>query len=401
MNNFKFMQKEIAAWQKEGLVSAELASTLSSRYENEQKGAFYFVARIISVIFLFISIILLIAHNWDEMSRLVRFAMVLAVFSVVQAVGLFYLYKSEIWRARVWLFLASLLFGAGIVLVAQIFNLGEHMSDGVLVWALAPLAFGAVFGWSEQLVLALVLGGVYLGMERFMYEASSLLYLAFGAVAMFWYFRARNGVVGVFLAIFMHFVLVLYFNEFILNYAFMTYILCCILMYLLFLGSPISYLSVIFGILATQAKWIFAYNPGYYITDLSGLLLQTFGGFNAILLLSCVGLAVFKKQWLALACALWICVLNIINLGIITNDIIDIGDAKVLLATRAINFLISVLIGVKAIKTGGKLNVLLGGLLIALLAISEYVQIKSGYLGTSLMFLAVAVVILALNRRGK
>ncbi|BCX80124.1 DUF2157 domain-containing protein [Campylobacter sp. 19-13652] len=389
MNNFKFMQNQIKIWQNEGLIDENLAAKLKSRYESPSR--LYLAVRIIASLFAFGAALLFIAHNWDEMALLARFGVVLAVLAGVQGVGLFCLRREQILLARAWLFLANLLFGAALTLVAQIFNLGEHMSDGVLVWAVAPLAFGAIFGWTEQVALSLVLAGVYMGMEFMIYDSFSPAWSVFLAVGAFWYFKGRSGWLGAFVGAFLNFIFALYsyhtFGD--LTQATLLYLAASLFLALVFYGSAIGQVSAIVGTFVAFLWQFFASFDNYALFNNVGK--EPF--WWAILLVLCaasVAIALKKRRWILGASALYLLALGF-------------GASRWLspLAIGGINILLFVLIGLKAIMTKGKLNIYLGAKLILAVAVSEYLTLRYGYLGTSLIFLAVAGAVLVLFRRAK
>jgi uncharacterized membrane protein len=62
--------------------------------------------------------------------------------------------------------LGTMLFGAGIFLVAQMYHIDEHFPNGLLMWALGALLLGLAMPSIPQSVLAAVLLTIWCGIER-------------------------------------------------------------------------------------------------------------------------------------------------------------------------------------------------------------------------------------------
>jgi uncharacterized membrane protein len=66
------------------------------------------------------------------------------------------------------IFLGSLLYGAGIWLIAQIYNIKEHYPNGILLWIIGVLPMAYMISSESILSLTLLLSTLWLGLE-FMY----------------------------------------------------------------------------------------------------------------------------------------------------------------------------------------------------------------------------------------
>jgi uncharacterized membrane protein len=144
--------KEIDEWLKDGLISGEQARVLSSRYSlarmASEKSA---MAKIITVLSIFgavlvgVGVILFFAANWRGIPAGWKLSLILlsifSAYSIGYALGFGRGKYPKIARALI--FLGSLLFGAGIYLVAQIYHFPANYPGGVLFWALGilPVAY--------------------------------------------------------------------------------------------------------------------------------------------------------------------------------------------------------------------------------------------------------------------
>lgn len=143
------LAKEISTWVDKELISADQAESICRLYGieyNSIQGSSTGYRVLISLGYLFIglSVITLLGANWDEIPRGLRMAGLLAITIGTHCLALkLYLKKKE--SAATGLFmLGNIFYGASIILVAQIYHLGEHMPDGVFRWALGSLSFGVL-----------------------------------------------------------------------------------------------------------------------------------------------------------------------------------------------------------------------------------------------------------------
>ncbi len=85
-----------------------------------------------------------VAANWQGMSAVARVAVILLSLLVVSSAG-FYLreYRGYRWTGESVLLLGSIVFGAGVFLAAQIFNIRPNWPDGFIIWMLGTIAMAA------------------------------------------------------------------------------------------------------------------------------------------------------------------------------------------------------------------------------------------------------------------
>lgn len=140
------LAQEAAEWVEEGLISEPQAEQICRRYDVDYHRAKnrsfgYNVLVGLGYLFIGLAIITLLGANWDEIPRALRMAGLLALTVTTQVLAL-RRYCGGDRSGGVGLFLlGNLFFGAAIILIAQIYHLGEHMPDGVFWWALGCLPF--------------------------------------------------------------------------------------------------------------------------------------------------------------------------------------------------------------------------------------------------------------------
>ena len=163
-----FLADELAKWREDGLISDEAARKIAARYDIDLSGANErrsFILKLVAYLFLALSLFTLVGANWEELPRAVRLIIVLGILAAVNFSGVWAQKNGKETQATTLFFLGNFCYGAAIVLVAQIYHLGEHMPDGVLLWAVGALALGLATRKSIITLQALILGLVWFLME--------------------------------------------------------------------------------------------------------------------------------------------------------------------------------------------------------------------------------------------
>lgn len=142
-----WLQGELAGWVKEGVIDSEAAERLRQRYASVEPAASraqrwaLILFGILGAVLIGGGIILLLAHNWDEMSRPVRVIVSYTPLVIAQALTFWVLWsgrESRAWRESLGALLA-LLVGACIALISQTYNMGGQFADFMLAWTLLSL----------------------------------------------------------------------------------------------------------------------------------------------------------------------------------------------------------------------------------------------------------------------
>ena len=185
-----FLADELVKWREDGLISDEAARKIAARYDIDLSGANErrsFILKLVAYLFLALSLFTLVGANWEELPRAVRLIIVLGILAAVNFSGVLAQKNDKETQATTLFFLGNFCYGAAIVLVAQIYHLGEHMPDGVLLWAVGALALGLATRKSIITLQALILGLVWFLME-FEFSGISHRFLLFivASAAVLW-----------------------------------------------------------------------------------------------------------------------------------------------------------------------------------------------------------------------
>lgn len=157
--------REAAEWVDEQLITQAQAENICSRYDvdyHQVKNHSFAYNVLIGLGYLFIglALITLLGANWDELPRELRMFGLIAITIGTQSLSLRQYLKGNLASATNGFLLGNMFYGAAIILIAQIYHLGEHMPDGIFWWALGCIPF-AILTTSriltvQSMVLALI-----------------------------------------------------------------------------------------------------------------------------------------------------------------------------------------------------------------------------------------------------
>ena len=186
------LSRESEAWVAEGIVSAEQAAAIRSRYADareERRGSATTALAVIGAIAVGFGVIGFVAANWEEMSHGVRLALLTAVVAGAYAAG-FHLRDRTGSRPRVGealYLLGVLLFGASLFLVGQMYNVQAHDPFALLLWAGGATATALVVRSRAIAAAAVLIFTSWVGFEfGLALDDGDYSFAAFPVVAVFY-----------------------------------------------------------------------------------------------------------------------------------------------------------------------------------------------------------------------
>ena len=202
---WKKLKKESPKWIEANIIDIEQQQAILGRYAPHKADIPRSLPAImigLAIILLSVGIIMFYAANWRRMPPALKLSQVTLLMLVMY--GLCYYF--EVLRpgaqrlGRAFLFLGMVSYGAGIVLVAQIFHISAHPTNGVLAWCLGVLAMSWVMQdrWGYYLTALLAL--VWHLWEYFEYGNPNYLFILFPCVLGYLFYR-KHEAVGVLFAI--------------------------------------------------------------------------------------------------------------------------------------------------------------------------------------------------------
>jgi len=136
--------KELEELTNANIISQETAGKITGFYENKKSYSYnklFIIFGILGAILVGLGIILIIAHNWDELSRQIKTTFALAPMVIGQIIAVYVIlkkYKSTAWTESSSIFLFFTV-GACISLISQIYNMPGELSSFILLWMLLIL----------------------------------------------------------------------------------------------------------------------------------------------------------------------------------------------------------------------------------------------------------------------
>ncbi len=211
MRNKPFIKKlksEIRRWRDLGIIDDSTAEKISGLYGGaggDVTDTHAVSRRIPSILIGFavtllgLGIILFYAANWKAMHPWVKLGHVFFMIILVNGLAYYFLSAGKsLLMGRGMLVLGMVLFGAGIMLVAQIFHISSHPTNGVLTWAIGVMAMSRIMKERFGYYLALLLVFIWNFWEVSVYENPNYLLIVFTGLLIFFLYEIeeRKGLVA-------------------------------------------------------------------------------------------------------------------------------------------------------------------------------------------------------------
>ena len=191
-----WIQSEIGSWVSEGLIDQSTGQLLRSRYADSSKGWGFSLITAIGAIIFGLGVILFFAYNWQSLPKFARLAMILFALAAFHLLGWYVRNKNPQQHnlSEGFHLIGTMMFGAGIYLIAQIYHIDEHYPTAFLVWGAGALLFAWVLPSIIQGLFATVLFAAWGASEVFDFYQMHLPAIAlvlFGVLPLAWHLRSR------------------------------------------------------------------------------------------------------------------------------------------------------------------------------------------------------------------
>lgn len=194
--HIRWLQQEVAHWRAEGLVDDALAQRILARYPAAtERGWGRIIFSAIGAVLIGCGVILFFAYNWQDIPQAAKLALVFGAIAAAHGGAMALAGRADARRALIESLhaLGTMLFGAGIWLVAQIYHIDEHYPNAFLIWSLGALALAWALPSLVQALLALLLIVIWAGVELFDFRApmhAAPLLVALGVLPLAWWRRS-------------------------------------------------------------------------------------------------------------------------------------------------------------------------------------------------------------------
>jgi len=217
-----WLHEQVKKWVGDGLLEQAAADAITERYPVANAGGWLkFTITALGAVVFGLGVILAFAYNWAAMPKALKLVLIFAGLGLSHGIALFLgrhavvnvstgpehgnSRVSMLFRFRSFLnhqmpnaiegfhLLGSMLFGAGIFLIAQIYHLDEHYPTAFLLWGLGALALAWLMPSNFQALLALVALSIWGGSKQYDYGLAywlSPLMIFAGIVVFSWLRRS-------------------------------------------------------------------------------------------------------------------------------------------------------------------------------------------------------------------
>jgi uncharacterized membrane protein len=160
------LEADLARWQAEGLLPPKSADAIRATLRPVPEGiTIATVVGIVGGLLIAAAFLAFIAANWTAIARPLRFAILLAGIAGAYGTAALFDRVERDHLADLSVGVGSIIFGAAIALVGQMYHLGDDFAGGLLLWAAGALAAAALTGSHSALAVALAAACVWSGMR--------------------------------------------------------------------------------------------------------------------------------------------------------------------------------------------------------------------------------------------
>ncbi|MDH7447842.1 DUF2157 domain-containing protein [Aquimarina sp. 2201CG14-23] len=194
--------KELKELVRDEVISSEIADCIYQYYDKKKTlkpNRLFTIFGIFGALLVGSGIILMLAHNWDNFSRITKTVLAFVPLIIGQCVAGFSILKnkSNTWKEASGTFLFFAV-GASISLVSQIYNISGDLGSFLRTWILLCLPLLYVLR-SHAVALLLVLSSTYyateVGLWNFRNNSTPWLYLGFiAAIIPHYWIQLRNAI---------------------------------------------------------------------------------------------------------------------------------------------------------------------------------------------------------------
>lgn len=187
----KKTRRKLDGWVAAGLISPDQVEAIEIHERRTDADASWgmLIFAGFGAVVLGLGVILLFAYNWEKMHKFVKLGIVFGSLAAAHGAGLWLrLAKRPLGAVEAAHVLGTMLFGAGIWLVAQIYHISAHYPNAFLVWGLGATLLAWALPSTPQGILGAALLCVWTCAEAMSFDAylpyaSVLILIVFGGLA--------------------------------------------------------------------------------------------------------------------------------------------------------------------------------------------------------------------------
>ena len=202
MKLIRLLKRELASaalcWVKRDLISQDQANRILALYEaqlpaGDQSTRGYNILMTFAALCVGLAFIVLVSANWEEIPRALRMVGLIALTVLANWMGIRAFSQERNDAGVRWFFLGAILYGTSIMLIAQIYHLGEHYPDGIYWWAVGVLPLAILTRSIVLMLLVQLLSAVWFFIE-INFEVMPWSFLVFVGLALYFVYSLRTSI---------------------------------------------------------------------------------------------------------------------------------------------------------------------------------------------------------------
>jgi uncharacterized membrane protein len=186
------LKDQLPILESEGLITPQQSQSLFTRYQldtlgSEAMNSLLSVIYTIGAVLIAIGIISFVAAHWEDIGRSTKIIMIFAVMLVAHGTG-FYLWQirgSYPKLGHTLVLLGTLIFGANIGLMAQIFHIQSNPANGFMAWTLGAIIIAYATKSVPNAVLAVITATIALFSSIDRYPHYPIAWFPLAAIILF------------------------------------------------------------------------------------------------------------------------------------------------------------------------------------------------------------------------
>lgn len=143
-SKFNFLQKELTFFENDGIITKDQKESMLLSYNVGSEINFIRILLSIGSILIGLGILTFIASNWQGFTKLIKFIIIILLFILSNIIS-FSVHDNYPKTSKSFLYLSTLIYGAGIFLIAQMFNFNNYFSTLIILWFLGVIPFAILF----------------------------------------------------------------------------------------------------------------------------------------------------------------------------------------------------------------------------------------------------------------
>ncbi len=160
------LERDILDWEKSGWVTPDGATAiLMSTEPTPSRARLPIIIGFLGAVLIAAAVLTAIAANWDGIPRIWKLALLLAAMASSYIAAWRFSRADHEGFADIALLIGTAVFGSAIMLVGQIYHIGNHFPDGILVWASGALAAALLASSRSALLISLAAALYWSGIE--------------------------------------------------------------------------------------------------------------------------------------------------------------------------------------------------------------------------------------------